>query len=138
VAQAVARLIAANGSAGGTLILGPGIWQSGGTSITAPNIHIQGSGMPRFNSGYTALSGGTIIQGSILASQGADNLWLRDLGVDDGSAYVSGGGAASDAIAIFNLGSVVGAPQLQNVLVQNVSCLGSSATAAFHCLLVEN
>jgi hypothetical protein len=138
VAAAIARLITANGSAGGTIVLGPGIWQSGSISVTQPNIHIQGTGMPRFNNAYTALSGGTIIQGSIFAIQGADNFWLRDLGVDNGSTFVSGGGTASDAIAIFNSGQVVGAAQLQNVLVQNVSCLGSSATAAFHCLLVEN
>jgi hypothetical protein len=138
VAAAIARLITANGSAGGTIMLGPGIWQSGSISVTQPNIHIQGTGMPRFNNAYTALSGGTIIQGSIFAIQGADNFWLRDLGVDNGSTFVSGGGTASDAIAIFNSGQVVGAAQLQNVLVQNVSCLGSSATAAFHCLLVEN
>jgi hypothetical protein len=65
---------------------------------------------------------------------------VRDLGVDAGSAYINAhnGGVATDAFAIFNNGQVVGARQVESPYIENVSCLGYSPTAPFHCMLVEN
>src|ERR1700680_691187 len=54
--------------------LGIGVWNSGyiSTSITRPHITIQGSGIAGYNSTFTAMSGGTIVQGQRPASTGAD------------------------------------------------------------------
>jgi hypothetical protein len=127
---------------GGTVFLGIGTWSSGyaGTSIAKPNITIQGSGMPTYNSTFTAMNGGTIVQGPLPASTGADYLTVEDLGVDAGSAYInaSNGGVATDAFAIYNNGQVLGAKQVESPRIENVSCLGSSPTAPVHCMLVEN
>jgi hypothetical protein len=51
---------------------------------------------------------------------------------------MAAGNAANDAIAIFNNGQVIGALPLDGVLVDNVAALGSSLTAQFHGILVEN
>jgi hypothetical protein len=127
---------------GGTVILGIGTWPSGYNSdfISRPNITIQGSGNPSYNSTFTAMTGGTIVVGTLAASSGADNFTMRDLGVDVGSAYVdaNNGGVPLNGVAIFNNGEVIGAPQVQSPTVENVSCLGYSALAPVHCMLVEN
>ncbi len=72
-----------NGS-GGTLILGLGTYASP-TTISASNIRIVGSGMPEFNSGYTALTGGSIIQGVLQITGNYDS--VENLGIDAGSAF---------------------------------------------------
>jgi hypothetical protein len=128
---------------GGTVFLGIGTWDSGYNAtdfITKPNITIQGSGMPGYNSTFTAMSGGTIVQGHLPASTGADYFTVEDLGVDVGPAYIdaNNGGVATDALLIYNSGQVVGAPQVQSPRIENVACLGYSPTAAVHCMLVEN
>lgn len=119
---------------GGTISLQAKTYTAGGITITKPGVRLIGSGMPSYASGYTSLTGGTIIQGAVMAQQGANYIVIRDLGVDAGPAL----GTASDVIAIFNNGQVVGAPQVQNPIIENVSCLGFSPTTAAHCLLVEN
>jgi hypothetical protein len=127
---------------GGTVVLGVGVWSSGYTTnfITKPNITIQGSGRPGYNSAYTAMSGGTIVQGNLSASTGADYFAVEDLGVDAGPAYINAhnGGVATDALAIFNSGQILGAPPVESPRIENVACLGYSPTAAAHCMLVEN
>jgi hypothetical protein len=127
---------------GGTVFLGMGTWNSGYATdfIAKPNITIQGSGMPGYNSTFTAMNGGTIVQGPLPASSGADYFTVEDLGVDAGSAYIdaNNGGVATDALLIYNSGQVVGAPQVQSPRIENVACLGYSPTAAVHCMLVEN
>lgn len=128
---------------GGVAILDAGTWISGyqpGTFISKPNVTIQGSGMPQFNSEYTAMTGGTILLGPVGASTGADYFTVRDLGVDAGQNYIESqnAGVATDALAIFNNGQVIGAPPVQSPVIENVACLGSSPTAQFHCMLVEN
>jgi len=128
---------------GGAVSLGIGTWSSGYNStdlITKPSITIQGSGMPGYNSTFTAMTGGTILQGHLPASTGADYFTVKDLGVDVGSAYInaSNGGVATDAFAIYNSGQVLGAPPVESPRIENVSCLGYSPTAAVHCMLVEN
>lgn len=127
---------------GGTVLLGLGVWSGGYTTefITKPNVTIQGSGIPGYNATYTAMSGGTIVQGNLSASTGADYFAVEDLGVDAGPAYINAhnGGVATDALAIFNSGQVLGAPPVESPRIENVACLGYSPTAAVHCMLVEN
>jgi hypothetical protein len=128
---------------GGTVYLGVGTWTSGYNStglIAKPNVTIQGSGIPGYNSNFTAMSGGSIVQGPLLASTGADHFTVRDLGVDAGPAYINANnaGVPTDALAIFNNGQVVGAPKVESPLIENVSCLGYSPTAPAHCMLIEN
>jgi hypothetical protein len=108
--------------------------------MSKPNVTIQGSGMPGYNAAFTAMNGGTILLGPVLASTGSDRLTLKDLGIDAGQDYVNShnGGTATDALAIFNNGQVLGAPPLESPVIENVSCLGSSPTAQVHCMLVEN
>lgn len=96
--QTVKELVDGLPPGGGTVSLGIGTWSSGYNSsdlITRPNITIQGSGMPGYNSTFTSMSGGTIVQGHLPASTGADYLTVRDLGVDAGSAYINANNAAS-------------------------------------------
>jgi len=128
--------------AGGTVVLGLGVWNSGyiSTSIARPHITIQGSGIAGYNSTFTAMSGGTIVQGQLPASTGADYFTVQDLGVDAGAAFINAhnGGVATNAFAIVNNGQVVGAPPVQSPRIENVSCLGYNPTAPAHCMLVEN
>jgi hypothetical protein len=140
--QTVKDVVDSLPDAGGTVCLGIGKWKSGYDTIfiTKPHITIQGSGIAGFNSDFTAMSGGTIVLGQLLATSGADYFTVRDLGVDAGSAYINAnnGGIATNALAIFNDGTVVGAPQVESPVIENVSCLGYSPTASAHCMLIEN
>lgn len=143
VGQTVKDAVGALPPTGGMVVLGMGAWPSGyvsGQLISRSNITIQGSGRPGFNSTFTAMVGGTIILGNLPASTGADYLTVRDLGVDAGLAYINAdnGGVPTDALAIVNNGQVIGAPQVESPVIDNVACLGYSTTAAFHCMLVEN
>jgi hypothetical protein len=143
IGQSVKDVVDSLPASGGTVLLGSGVWLSGynsGEFISKPNITIQGSGRPGFNSSFTAMSGGTIVLGQLPVSTGANFFAVRDLGVDAGSAYInsSNGSIATDALTIYNDGEVVGAPQLESIVIDDVSCLGYSTKAAFHCMLVEN
>jgi hypothetical protein len=141
--QTLKQLVDSLPAAGGTVMFGPGTWQSGyeaGPAITKPNIGIYGSGMPAYNSNYTALVGGTILLGTLPVTTGADGFELHDLGIDVGSAYVNAflGGVAQDGLEIANAGQVVGAAPIQSPVIENVACLGFSLFAQNHCMLVEN
>jgi len=125
------------------VVLGPGTWESGygaGPAITKPNVGIYGSGMPAYNSNYTALVGGTILLGTLPVTTGADRFELHDLGIDVGSAYVNAflGGVARDGLEIANAGQVVGAAPIQSLVIENVACLGFSLFDQNHCMLLEN
>ncbi len=78
--------------------------------------------------------------GPLAASSGADHITVQDLGVDAGQAYInaSNGGTPTDALLIYNAGQVIDAAPVQSPVIENVSCLGYSTTAAVHCMLVEN
>lgn len=142
--QTVRQAIDSLPTNGGVVYLGLGTWSSGYDDytdfISKPNITIQGSGMANYNSSFTAMTGGTIVQGPLLAISGADYLIVRDLGIDAGQAYINenNSGVPTDGLAIFNNGQVVGAPQVETPLIENVSCLGYTTTATVHCMLVEN
>ncbi len=96
--------------------------------------------MSGYNDGFTAMTGGTIIQGTLPVTTGADYFILSDLGVDVGSDFINANnaGVPLDGLAIYNSGQVVGAPPLQSPHVENVSCLGSDPLAPVHCMLLEN
>jgi hypothetical protein len=141
--QTVKDLVDRLPPAGGTVILGVGVWPSGYNSdefISKPKITIQGKGRPDFNSDFTAMAGGTVVLGRLPASTGANYFTVRDLGVDAGPAYINANnhGVPTDALAIYNAGQVIGAPQVESPLIDNVACLGYNTTAPFHCMLVEN
>lgn len=141
--QTVKQAVDSLPPAGGVVVLGIGVWNSGyqaGGFISKPNITIQGSGMPGYMSDFSAMFGGTIVLGPLVASSGADFLKIVDLGVDAGPAYIdaNNGGVATDALAIVNIGQLIGAPPVQSLQIENVSCLGSSPLAPVHCMLVEN
>ena len=141
--QAVKEVVDSLPPSGGTVALGAGVWASGynsGECISKPNITIRGSGRPAFNFAFTAMVGGTIVLGRLPACTGADYFTVRDLGVDAGPVYITGsnGGVPTDALAIYNSGEVIGAPQVESPAVDNVACLGFSTTAAVHCMLMEN
>jgi hypothetical protein len=138
VAHAVARLPVG----GGKVIFGIGVYPSGGVGITTPNIWLEGAGMPNYNSATapTALTGGTIFQGPVSVAQGGDHFVIRNAGIDVGPTWINAnnGGVATTGLVLSNNGQIVGAPQVKYPIIENVSCLGYSLSAAQHCLLVEN
>lgn len=123
---------------GGTLQFLAGTYTSGQSScLSTSNLVIQGEGMPEFNSGYTALMGGTIIKGGV--SICASNVTVQNMGFDTGSAYIGGGGTAADGLAFCGAScSNPSDPILQGATIQNVSSLNNSASAAFHAIRVEH
>lgn len=115
------------------------------------NLWLEGSGKPGYNwvtnqstsSGTivitdpTALIGGTIIQGGLeytLPTNG--NVWITNLGVDRGSAYVTGGGTEGDGIYIVGFGPPAPFNLTPNVVIQNVTTLGRTAASAFHGIVL--
>ena len=136
--KTVAQCIALLPGAGGTVQFLSATYTSGVSScVTTPNVVLQGEGMPEFNSGYTALVGGTIINGGV--SICASNVTVKDMGFDTGSAYIGGGGTAADGLAFCGATcSNPSDPILQGATIQNVSSLNSSASAAFHAIRVEH
>jgi hypothetical protein len=141
--QTLKQVVDSLPAAGGSVVLGPGTWESGyeaGPAITKPNVGIYGSAMPAYNANYTALVGGTIVLGTLPVTTGADHFEVHDLGIDVGSAYVNAflGGVATDGLQIINVGQVVGAAPIQSPVIENVACLGFSLYAQNHCMLVEN
>jgi hypothetical protein len=138
VAHAVARLPVG----GGKVIFDVGVYPTGSVTISTPHIWLEGAGMPKYNSSTapTALTGGTVFQGHLGVIQGADYFVIRNAGVDGGPTWINAnnGGVAITPLEIANNGQVVGAPQIQSPIIENVSCLGYSISAAQHCMLVEN
>lgn len=138
VAHAITRLPAG----GGCVYFGPATYPSGNPTVSTANVCLIGAGIPNFNSlnAPTALTGGTVIQGPINYIQGADHFVVENLGIDVGPNWVNNvnGGQAVNGLAATNNGQVMGAPQIQFPVIQNVAVLGYSLNAAFHAMLVEN
>lgn len=142
----VAACIAALPAGGGTVYLSLGTYRSGLDQANPPlstaHVDIEGSGMPWFNSATapTALTGGTIIQGTVAVIQGANFFKIRNLGIDVGSTFVNAnyGGTPADALSIYNNGQTIGAPQVEAPIVENIVALGYSLSAPNHAILVEN
>ena len=92
-----------------------------------------GSGMPFPNSNTTptSLIGGTILYPYFVAS--GSYLNAHDFGVDGGSTTTSTAGNALDFACTTGLTAACGT----NLTLNNLSCLGTATTAAFHCFKVE-
>lgn len=72
----------------GKIIYGDGTYPTGSPTISSPDVTIEGSGMPTYNSltAPTALLGGTILQGPVFVTTGADRFAIRNIGIDVGPA----------------------------------------------------
>ena len=128
-ANAVASL---NNSSGGTIILGLGAY-TGPWALGTSLITITGSGMPSYNIGYTALAGGSIIQGGFQVNGNYDT--VQNLGIDSGSAFE--GASCADGLD-FNNSLTPGSTAIQRPVVRNVSVLLNGPSCANHGILVEN
>ena len=125
-------------AAGGTVVFSAGTYVSpylAASPLTKSGVTFQGAGMPGFNSGYTALENGTIIQGTLFYK--ASNCSFKDLGIDVGSAVCTAlnGGTAMEGLAsassTFDL-------YYHNNHIQNVSVICKNAGAAVHAILFES
>jgi hypothetical protein len=125
-------------AAGGTVVFSAGTYVSPYSTVsplTKSGVTFQGAGMPGFNSGYTALENGTIIQKTLFYK--ASNCCFKDLGIDVGSAVCTAlnGGTAMEGLAsasnTFDL-------YYHNNHIQNVSVICKDATAAVHAILFES
>jgi hypothetical protein len=134
--NACVQRLPSNGATGGTVMFSAGTYPSGYTGsdrITRANLTLQGAGMPDYNSKLTALTGGTIITGTLPV--GADYFTARDLGVDVGSGVV--GSTATDGFVMANHGQVIGQPAFKSPVLENVAVLGVNVPGA-HTVLIEN
>jgi len=134
----IAAAVASLPAAGGTVVFSAGTYvspYSAASPLTKSGVTFQGAGMPGFNSGYTALENGTIIQGTLFYK--ASNCSFKDLGIDAGSAVCTAlnGGTAMEGLisasSTFDL-------YYHNNHIQNVSVICKNATAAVHALLFES
>jgi hypothetical protein len=106
---------------------------SDSSPLSLSNCELAGGGMPFPNSNTTptSLVGGTIMYPSFALSGSFLN--VHDLGVDNGSATTA---TAADALNfVCTTGSTAACGT--NLTLNNLSCLGNSTTAAFHCFKVE-
>lgn len=104
-----------------------------GTPMVRDNITFRGVGRPDFNSGYTALEGGTIIIGPFIWR--ANGCTFTDLGIDVGSAACTTyfGGVAQEGLLSANPGTLY-----KNNTIRNVSVICKAPTAAVHAILFES
>jgi hypothetical protein len=137
----VEACIAGLPSSGGVVDLQLGTYQAGNfrSCVSTPNVTLAGAGMPDFSTDYSHLVGGTVIQGTL--SFCANNLTIRSLGVDVGSAWVAAGHAVSEGIMENGPNSATSSttdPILRNVHIESVSVLESANDAPVHGLLIEH
>ncbi len=144
-------------STGGILKFGTGTYNSpyqgtyfGNPSIlTKANITFQGAGKPIFNSTFSALSGGTIILGSLFFA--ADGIEFFDIGIDSGKDFCSanhGGNPQEGLVGIDRQSAGVpgyagGDPSKYGFSAKNISILCHRTgkpgdTSDVHALLLEN
>lgn len=119
-------------ASGGTIILGLGTYATPG-AVTTPNLQIVGSGMPSYNAGYTALVGGSIIQGTIQLEGNYNK--IQNLGIDTGSAFQ--GASCTDGLDIAN-SLTPGTTAIQRPVVRDVAVLLAAPSCSTHGLLIEN
>lgn len=117
---------------GGHLRLGAGPYVAK-FSKTRSDLKITGLGMPLPNGGNTALTGGSIIQGTLGLT--GDRLHLADFGVDCGSAVCTAinGGAAMDCFAILDPTRTI----RKRFVFHNLAGLCKDAASAAHNFLFE-
>jgi hypothetical protein len=134
--KACVERLPSNSMPGGTVVFAAGVYPSGYTGderITAAYVTLQGAAMPEYNSELTALTGGTIITGTLPV--GADYFTARDLGIDVGSLVA--GSTAADGFVMANNGQVIGRPPFKHPVLENLTVLGVNVPGA-HTVLIEN
>lgn len=138
---------------GGAVRLGVGQFNSPNDSAWSDNIMIIGAQRPSYDwviktgvggindslvSAPTKLVGGSILHGQmhIVLHNG---IRFYNLGVDNGSAWVTGGGIEGDclSIGVFDNSATVPFNLPTGIEVRNCSFLGRTANSAFHCLLLQ-
>lgn len=132
----IAAAVAALPAEGGAVVFSAGTYvspYSAATPMVRNNITFRGAGKPDFNTGYTALEGGTIIIGPF--TWGANGCTFVDLGIDSGSAACTTyfGGTAQEGLVSGNPGTLY-----KNNTIQNVSVICQSSSAAVHAILFES
>jgi hypothetical protein len=120
---------------GGKIFLPSGTYSSPGT-VTASNLSFIGEKRPDFNVGFTALQGGTIIQGPFVFR--GNNLEFSNLGVDSGSAVCNSvySGVAQEGL-VCTVNYLAGQPQFVDLTVNNVCALAKDPSSAVHAFSVE-
>lgn len=122
-------------STGGTIELQNKVYAPLGNSITKDGVAIVGVKKPAFNSGFTGLTGGSIIQGPLLFQ--ANNLQFKNLGVDSGSAVCTSlyAGVAQQGLVctVLNYTGTI----LSGLIAEDIVTIAQSPTAAVHAFAVE-
>jgi hypothetical protein len=127
---------------GGSLLLSNSTYRTAYGTYAAPmtkgNIKIKGTKMPSFNSGYTGLENGTIIQGGFIIK--ADYVEVTDLGVDSGSAVCTAlySGVAQEGFAWFDTDNVAGGNPWKNPVAHNISAICKNSTSTVHAVAFEH
>jgi len=112
-------------------------------SATAPNcmpvnnINFIGASAPQTLSDWTGLTGGTIIKGGMDFC--GDNVYVKHMGFDVGSAWVAAGHPASDAL-VFE-GKAVGNPAdplVKNPHIEDVVAITNGVGNVFHAVRAEH
>lgn len=145
-----AALAAGVGVASLRIKIGMGTFVSPASANLRGNLWLEGSGKPGYNNTNTlttptaititdptALLGGTILQGQVFF-QDDSNVHVTDLGVDCGSAYVTGGGTEGNQLIFLSATLVTPWLLMTNIVIKNVTTLGRTAASAFHAIQVEN
>lgn len=112
----------------------------GQNCISRSNTRIVGSGQPTYDNpnAPTRLVGGTVVQPG-LEFCGASNVAVSDLGVDDGPAYVAGGGAIVDGFVYDGRNDPDPSdPLWTDNTAERITSLGSSMGAAVHAFRFEH
>lgn len=126
------------------LVLGTSVYFTSGGNIDRNNITIEGVSMPRFNSAFTALVGGSIILGPLRLR--GENVHLRNLGVDAGElrlqqliAATPGHPQATDGLVVVSdYGTAANDDPNIGLTLENIICLCRTPSAVAHACLIEN
>lgn len=135
--------IASIPAAGGILYIPAGTYYLGtsGLLISRSNLTIIGEGMPQVSTNLYNLSGGTILQGTVVID--GNNIAVSSLGVDCGTTYVTArnSGNGIDALVIHNVAqtSINKNTNVRDVVgLTKIATSTADATAAVHCVLLES
>lgn len=135
--------IASIPAAGGVLHIPAGTYYLGtsGLLISRSNLTIIGEGMPQVSTNLYSLSGGTILQGTVVID--GNNISVSSLGVDCGTTYVTArnSGNGIDALAIHSVGqtSINKNTNVRDVVgLTKIATSTADATAAVHSVLLES
>ena len=140
---AFVNAFAAIPATGGILRVPAGTYYLGltGLLVSRNNITVIGDGMPRIADNRQSLTGGTILQGTIIFD--GNGITLSDFGVDAGTDFVTArfAGAGQNALVVHNVSQ---AAINKNTVLKNLTGLckiatsTADATAAVHAVLLES